>query len=292
MKNKTITIVGVGLLGGSYAMGLTKAGNTVYAVDINSQSIEFAKQNGYIADGSSHDYGKFLEKSDIVVLCIYPNAMIDWVASNAHLINKDAVITDVCGVKSGIVGAVQEILEPFGIEFYASHPMRGKETLGVQNADNTIFKNANMILVPSDKNTAQAEAVVTELAKTLGFTTISKLSPIAHDRMVGYLSQLTHAIAVSLMTACGDENLAKYSGDSFKDLTRIAKIDEHLWSELFAWNSDILCDEIDIFIESLTKLRTHISQGDIEGMKNMFRLSTKNKIMFDKPHIDTKESKV
>ncbi len=282
MKNKTITVVGVGLLGGSYAMGLTNAGNRVYGVDILKESIDFAKENGFIEDGSIDEYEHFLGKSDIVVLCLYPNSLITWVKENAKYINKNAIITDVCGVKLGIVAVVQEVLQPYGIEFYSSHPMRGKETLGVKYADAAIFRDANLILVPTEKNTLRGEKIITEFAYGLGFTTLSKLTPAAHDRMIGYLSQLTHAIAVSLMTANTDDDLEKYSGDSFRDLTRIAKIDENLWSELFSWNKEILCEEIDSFIENLMNLRHNIATENTEGMKEMFRLSTRRRKLFDK----------
>ncbi len=281
MKNKTITIVGVGILGGSYAMGLRRAGNTVYGIDILQESIDYALEKGFISDGAIDDFNDFLQKSDMIILCLYPGALIDWVKKYAQHINKNAVITDVCGVKQGIVEEVQSVFEPYGIEFYSSHPMRGKETLGVKHADSSIFRDANIILVPTHKNTERGEDAIRRLAYTLGFTSISKLTVSEHDRMVGYLSQLTHAIAVSLMTANSDDNLQKYSGDSFKDLTRIAKIDENLWSELFMWNKEILCDEIDSFIANLSELRSHISDGDIDGMKDMFRLSTKRRKMFD-----------
>ncbi len=281
MHNKTITIVGVGLLGGSYAMGLTDENNCVYGIDTNENSLKFAIENGYIKDGKVSDYEDFLLKSDVIVLCLYPTALVQWVKANGHLINKNAIVTDVCGVKLGIVDQVQNLLEPYGVEFYASHPMRGKETLGVENADSSIFKKANLILVPNEKNTPSAEATIIDLAQTLGFTTISKLSPLEHDQMVGYLSQLTHVIAVSLMTANDNNEIVKYSGDSFRDLTRIAKIDENLWSELFSHNKEVLCEEIDIFLNSLLMLRSYIQNDDIDKMKDMFRLSTKRRTLFD-----------
>ncbi len=281
MKGKKITIVGVGILGGSYAMGLTKAGNTVYGIDILQESIDYAIENEYISNGSIDEYGHFLKESDIVILCLYPGALIQWVKINGHLINKNAIVTDVCGVKQGIVEEVQSLLEPYGVEFYSSHPMRGKETLGVKYADSTIFRDANIILVPTSKNTKEGEDCIRNLAYALGFTSISILSSDKHDQIVGYLSQLTHAIAVSLMTANSDELLNKYSGDSFRDLTRIAKIDENLWSELFIWNKEVLCSEIDNFIDNLQGLRNHIKNEDVDEMKAMFRLSTKRRKEFD-----------
>ncbi len=282
MKNNIITIVGVGLLGGSYAMGLSRAGNTVYGIDILKESIDFAKEHGYISDGGIDDYSDFLAKSDLIVLCLYPNSAAKWVEKHAHMMNKNAIVTDVCGVKRGVVNKIQTILEPYGIEFYSSHPMRGKEVLGVKHADCAIFRDANMILVPTDKNTKRGEKTVTSMAYTLGFTEISTLTPEEHDKVIGYLSQLTHAIAVSLMTSNDNDVLERYSGDSFIDLTRIAKIDEQLWSELFSHNKDILCEEIDDFISNLTKLRNYVDTDDIDGLKEMFRRSTKRRKMFDK----------
>ncbi len=282
MTSKVITIVGLGLLGGSYAMGLKKAGNTVYGIDIKEESVSYAKEKNYISDGATENFEKFLKKSDIIILCIYPQALISWIEKYAQFINSQAIITDVCGVKSKLVNKVQESLEPYGIEFYASHPMRGKEVLGIENADCAIFKDANLILTPTEKNSKLAEEFIIDMAKTLGFAVFSYLTPHEHDSMIAYLSQLTHAIAVSLMTAHDSEDLVKYSGDSFRDLTRIAKIDENLWSELFLWNKELLCDEIDIFIKNLQNMKRLIENNDVENLKDVFRLSTKRRELFNK----------
>ncbi len=281
MTGKVITIVGVGLLGGSYAMGLSKAGNTVYGIDVNEDSIDFAIKNNYIKDGAVKNYAHFLNESDIIVICTYPTTLITWLEENIHEINQNAIITDVCGVKRNIVKKAQKICLPHSVEYYSSHPMRGKEVSGVENADSAIFKNANFILTPSEENTENAEKIIVDMAKTLGFTTICTLSPYEHDLMIGYLSQLTHAIAVSLMTANESPNLVDYSGDSFRDLTRIAKIEENLWSELFIANKDLLCDEIDVFTQNLQRLKGYIKNEDADNMKEMFKLSTKRRKLFD-----------
>ncbi len=283
MKNKTITIVGMGLLGGSYAMGLSQAGNQVYGIDINPASITFAKEHNYILDGSTNpdEYNDYLTHTDILILCLYPNSLVKWIGQHIHLLPTNAIITDVCGVKEQIVDKVQSITTPYEIEFYSGHPMRGKETLGVQNADSAIFKNANYILTPTDKNTSRGEGVVRDIASTLGFSTIRILTPREHDDMIGYLSQLTHVIAVALMTANSNPKIVDFSGDSFRDLTRIAKIDEYLWSELFSLNKEILCKNIDVFSENLLELRNYIENDDIENMKKMFRTSTERRKLFD-----------
>ncbi len=280
MKDKKITIVGMGLLGGSYAMALTKAHNTVYGIDINEDSINFAIEKNYIIDGKTKDYENFLAQSDIIVLCLFPTVLKKWIKENIHLINKNAVITDVSGVKTSVVEEVQSITGD--IEFYSSHPMRGRETLGIKNADSAIFKDGNFILTPTSKNTKKSEDLIRDLALTLGFSSISILTIEEHDKMIGYLSQLTHAIAVSLMTANDNLSLCDYSGDSFRDLTRIAKIDEHLWSELFSLNKDVLCDNIDLFLSNLLSLRDYIKNDDLDSMKEMFRLSTERRKHFDK----------
>ncbi len=294
MQNKKITIVGTGLLGGSYAMALQKAGNIVYGIDNKEESINFAKENHYIDEGSVNDYEKFLQESDLIVICLYPLTFLDWIKKNVQFINPKAFITDVCGVKYKLIEEVQAILSPYNIEFYASHPMRGKEVLGIKNADCNIFKNANIILTPTEKNTKKGEEIVLDMAKTIGFTKFSFLSPKEHDEMIAYLSQLTHVLATSLMTMHSkedeennsentfQENLVNYSGDSFRDLTRIAKIDEYLWTELFLWNKEILCNEIDGFVDNITKLKTAILNDDKESLYKFFRLSTKNRKLFDK----------
>lgn len=281
MRDKKICIVGMGLLGGSFAMGLIRAGNIVYGIDICEESIAYAKENGYITDGSVSGYGRFVSDADIVVLCLYPHVIIDWVKKNAALLKKGAVVTDVCGVKCGIVEKVQSILGDKA-EFYSGHPMRGKEVLGVKNADCGIFKNANYILTPTKKNTKEAEAVIRDMAETLGFVTFSILSPEQHDKMVGYVSQLTHVIAVSLMTAADRAELAPYAGDSFRDLTRIATIDETLWSELFLRNRKNLIEEIDRFCASMKEFKEYLDREDEVAIKELLRLSTERRRRFDK----------
>ena len=140
---------------------------------------------------------------------------------------------------------------------------------------------ANFIITPTERNTPEAVAWCEELARTLGFARISTLSPAEHDRMIGYVSQLCHAIAVCLMCASDNTELARYTGDSFRDLTRIARINATMWAELFLWNKDNLIGEIDMFETALTALRERLVSGDREGLEEMFRLSTRRRAAFD-----------
>lgn len=192
-----------------------------------------------------------------------------------------AFLTDVSGVKRNIVERIQSILRE-DLEFCASHPMAGKEVSGVKYADDAIFHIANFIITPTTKNTQAAIATLKEFASILGFTNISVLTPEEHDEMVGFVSQLTHVIAVSLMNTNDNTHLVEYTGDSFRDLTRIAKINENLWSELFFLNKDNLIREIDDFVKEINHLKTKLEQNDVEGLKELFIQSTIRRKRFDR----------
>jgi prephenate dehydrogenase len=160
--------------------------------------------------------------------------------------------------------------------------MAGREVYGVQNSDDRIFYGANYIVVPTEKNTEKAIKLCKDLGILLGFERISTLSPEEHDTMIGFVSQLTHCIAVSLMTCCDNEHLVEYTGDSFRDLTRIARINEDMWSELFILNKEALLSQMDVFAKEFSNLRDMIENNDVENMKEKMRLSTRRRALFDK----------
>ena len=185
------------------------------------------------------------------------------------------------GVKAGLVEKVQALL-PEGVEFIASHPMAGKERSGVENAHLVDFAPANFLITPTEKNTEAGVEFARGLAKALGFAHIHVISPEEHDRMIGYVSQLTHAIAVSLMCAPNAERFADYTGDSFRDLTRIAYLNAPMWAELFLWNRDCLVEEIDAFTARLQQLKGYLQAGQREELEAMFRASSAARTAFDK----------
>ena len=160
--------------------------------------------------------------------------------------------------------------------------MAGKEVYGVKNADENLFKKANYIITPTNKNTDAAIQVASDIAKELEFANISILTPEKHDEMIAFLSQLTHCIAVSLMTCKESEYLKDYTGDSFKDLTRIANINENMWSELFLLNKEELLSQMDLFIEEFIKLKTSLENEDVNTIKEMMKLSTYRRSFFNK----------
>ena len=279
-KDTRFLIVGLGLIGGSYAMGLKKQGYHVDAIDINQLSIDFAIKNNIIDDGSTFDI-ELIQNADFIISGLYPNTMLEWLNDYQHFMKKGAFITDVTGVKSTTVYKVQDKIRK-DVIFCASHPMAGKEVSGVKFADNSIFHKANFIITPTDKNTEEDIETLRQFASILGFANISVLSPEKHDEMIGFLSQLTHVIAVSLMNTSDNEHLVEYTGDSFRDLTRIAKINENLWSELFFLNKDILIEQIDAFLASITNMREVLVNDDIETLKQLFIQSTIRRKHFDR----------
>ena len=171
---------------------------------------------------------------------------------------------------------------PQDVEFIAAHPMAGKEVGGIKNANTEMFKNANYIVVPTEQNSQEAVLLCEELGKVLGFANISKLSVIDHDKMIAFLSQLTHCIAVSLMCASDNPDLVKYTGDSFRDLTRIADINDKMWSELFLCNKEALLHEMDSYKEAFDKLYESIKNDDTDTMRQMMKLSTIRRRNFNK----------
>lgn len=281
LENRKILIVGLGLIGGSYAEGLTRAGYEVGAITRSQSSIDFALENGIIRHGSISIDSDYLSRFDIIVFSLYPHVFTEWVEANQKYLKSGAIITDVTGVKGKIVPQIQGMLRP-DLEFVPAHPMAGREVYGVQNANADIFKGANFILTPTERNSEEAISIIRELAEVLGFGTISRLAPKVHDEMIGFLSQLTHCIAVSLMDCKESHHLVDYTGDSFRDLTRIARINENMWTELFLENKDELLSQMDLFAGKFHELRESIASEDVETMKDMMRTSTERRAYFDK----------
>lgn len=280
-KDKKILIVGLGLIGGSYAAALSQNGWEVGAIDPDPQAIAFAEKAGFIRHGRTEPEAEYVGKFDIVVFALYPHMLLEWLEKYGPWLRDGALATDVTGVKSGVVEKAQALLFP-RVEFIGAHPMAGREVSGVENARADLFRGANYIVTPTAANTEEAIACCETLGRTLGARNISRLTPKEHDEMIGFLSQLTHCIAVALMTCKESRHLVDYTGDSFRDLTRIAKINENMWTELFLWNREELLSQMDLFIAHFAKLRDALAQGDEETMKSMMRLSTERRRYFDK----------
>ncbi len=281
-KDTKILIVGLGVIGGGYASALTNAGFKVSCITKNQADIEYALERKMIAYGTTQIEPELIKNSELIIFALYPTVFIQWIKDNRHLFSPGTLITDVTGVKGTVVDEVQSILGS-DVEFISAHPMAGREQSGVEFSDASVFKGANYIVTPTDKNSKQAIEICKQLGSVLGFSRISELSPSQHDEMIAFLSQLTHCIAVTLMTSNNTPELEKYTGDSFRDLTRIAKINDKMWAELFLMNKSQLLKQMDSFINEFILFRNMLESGNSEGMREKMRASTSRRSLFDKP---------
>lgn len=280
-KNTNILIVGLGLIGGTYAKALKAQGYRVYAITKEQSSVDFATNHGYVDFATTKTDTKLIADADLIVLALYPHILLEWVKENGKYIKTGAIVTDVTGIKECIVGPVQQMLGD-RVEFIGAHPMAGRERSGVENSDETVFRDANYVVTPTDKNTAQGIETCKQLGRILGFSKISELSVKRHDEIIGFVSQLTHCIAICLMTCQRTEHLEDYTGDSFRDLTRIARLNDEMWSELFLLNRKSLISCMDLYMNEMQKLRSFLEHDDRESLREMMRFSTKRRALFDK----------
>lgn len=279
--SKKILIVGLGLLGGSYARVLKRFGFHISAITKEQSSIDYALKEQIIDEGSTQIDEKMIGEADLLIFALYPHTFVEWIEQNQSLLKSGALITDVTGVKRNIVYKIQDMLRP-DVEFVAAHPMAGREVSGVENSTDKMFVGANYIVTPTYKNTPDAIHTCMELGRLLGFSNVTTLSPEEHDEMIGFLSQLTHCIAITLMTCNDKENMEKFTGDSFRDLTRIARINDLMWSELFVANKDALLNQMNLFMDKFIELKEMLETEDIDGMRKMMRHSTERRALFDK----------
>ncbi len=280
ISKSNILIVGLGLMGGSYAMALRRLGYHVTAIARRQETIDYAVAHEIIDGGLAEPDPELIGSADAVIFALYPGVFVDWVRDNQQHFKPGAMLTDVTGIKRCIVYDIQELLRP-DVEFIAAHPMAGKEVYGVENSDDRIFHNANYIVTPTKRNTPQAVEWCKSLGRILGFRKVSVLSPEEHDEMIGFLSQLTHCIAVALMTCSDNRHLVDYTGDSFRDLTRIARINDGMWSELFLKNKDALLRQMDLFAGEFQQIRELLAAEDREGLREKMRLSTQRRAYFN-----------
>lgn len=269
-----IVIVGLGVIGGSFAMALKEAGYTdVYAIDINEESLKKAKNSKLIKDGDvSGEH--LLKDADLIMISLYPRLVKDFIIKNKDNFKDGAIITDATGIKKMFIEDVANVL-PENIDFIFGHPMAGREKKGLDFATNTVFKNANYILTPIARNKPENLDKIEALVRKLGFKSVKRISPDYHDEMIGYTSQLPHAIAVALVNSdIEGRETGRFIGDSYRDLTRIANINEDLWSELFLGNKEHLLTSIKNFEIELEKIKSAIEKDDKEELKQLFIKST------------------
>ena len=269
----TVAIVGLGLMGGSFAKALKRLGtDQIIAIDKSADALVEAQRQGVI-DIPLEKPDATLRQADIVILCIYPDAMVDYMQTMLPYLKPSAIITDIAGIKNDMIDKIQAML-PDTMEYISGHPMAGRQASGFAMSDASIFRNANYIIVPSEKNTPQGISWLETMARNLGCRYTVRVTPDEHDRTIAFTSNLPHITAVALMDSESYSEKTKYFiAGSFRDGTRVADINPDLWSKLFMANKEKVADEVDRYIEQLTMWRDALRTGDAEKMKELMRLS-------------------
>lgn len=272
-----IFIVGLGIIGASYAEGLHQKGHQIYAYNRSERPITEGIKEGFIEKDNALDK---LTACDLVVLALYPKHNIEFVKNNVHLFSPGQIITDVSGTKVWMMSEIESIL-PKGISYTSHHPMAGKETSGYDSKDYKMFKNANFIIVPSPRSEKRDEEVLRLIANNLNFGKITVVPAQTHDELIAFTSQLTHVLAVTLMQSDRLKETKEATGDSFRDLTRIAKINETMWSELFLENKEALVGKINDFMEELKYIKELILCEDKETLMKYLKEAKEKRKDFD-----------
>lgn len=272
-----IVVVGLGVIGGSFTMALKEAGyDDVYGIDINEETLVKAKDLGLIKQGFTSGE-EIVKSADLIIMSLYPRLVKKFITDNKDNFKDGAVITDATGIKKMFVEHIMNIL-PNNIDFVFGHPMAGREKKGIDFASSQVFKGANYILTPIDRNKDENLNLIENLAYEIGFKRVRRITPEYHDEMIGFTSQLPHALAVALVNSDVEgRDTGSFIGDSYRDLTRIANINEDLWSELFLGNKENLLMSIQSFEDQLDKIKYAIKDNDIDSLKELFIKSTKRR---------------
>jgi len=272
-----IVVVGLGVIGGSFTMALREAGyDDVYGIDTNKETLEKAINLGLIKEGFTSGE-EIVKSADLIIMSLYPRLVKKFITDNKDNFKDGAVITDATGIKKMFVEHIVNIL-PNNIDFVFGHPMAGREKKGIDFASSQVFKGANYILTPIDRNKEENLNLIENLAYEIGFKRVRRITPEHHDEMIGFTSQLPHALAVALVNSDVEgRDTGSFIGDSYRDLTRIANINEDLWSELFLGNKENLLISIQNFEDELDKIKHAIENDNNESLKELFIKSTKRR---------------
>ncbi|MEC9484692.1 MAG: prephenate dehydrogenase [Candidatus Izemoplasma sp.] len=272
----TIGIIGLGIIGGSYAKALKPYGYELVGIDIKQETIDYALKHN-IVDRGSISAKKLLKDCDIVFVCLYPNQTIDFIKKHINNFKQDAIVVDVAGVKRHMTNQLDLFFND-DINIVLTHPIAGSEKSGISHSKANLFEGANFVITPHSRNKEEHINLIKTLAKQMGFSTVTEISDVDHDKILGFTSQLTHAIAVALVNSDAyNFDTKRFIGDSYKELTRIAMINDELWTELFFENKDFLTRNIDTFIDQLSLIRDSIQNKDKDTLTKLMQKSTKTR---------------
>ena len=271
LRDLTFAIVGLGLIGGSYAKALRNLKvRKILGMDI-SHGIARACLNANMIDEVVEEGGRNLKEADVIICSVYPEAVVGFVRQNVQNFAEGMLMTDATGVKGTMPREIQELL-PEGCEFISGHPMAGRQGSGLGMSDAAIFNNSNYIIVPTEKNTPEAVSWLEDFAKALGCARSVKVSMEDHDKIIAYTSDLPHITAVALVNSASyNENTQYFIAGGFRDATRVADINPDLWSDLFLSNRDNVIAEIENYQSQLERWKKAIVENDRETLKKIMR---------------------
>lgn len=273
-----IGIVGLGLIGGSMAKAISQnTDHTVYGSDLSHQTVKKAMLVDAIEQPLTD---KLLPQCDIIILALYPQDTINYVKEHANLFKKGCIIMDCCGVKQIVCDALLPLAEEKGFFFVGGHPMAGLAHSGFTYAKKSLFNNASMIFITT-KGPIENMETLKNLFTSIGFTNIEIATPQEHDRKIAFTSQLAHVVSNAYIKSPTAQEHMGFSAGSYKDLTRVAKLNENMWAELFLENSDNLVNEIDTLIDHLKEYSTAIKENDSDKLKQLLKEGTEKKAFID-----------
>lgn len=277
-----ITIIGLGVIGGSYALSLKGKiyGAEINGIDIKESTLEKAREMEIIKEGAiygSDESFNLISRTDLLIICLYPKDVEEFIDSYKLHFKSGLLITDTTGIKGEFIDSISSKL-PEDVDFIFAHPMAGREKKGIEYASRKVFIGANFIITPIERNNEENIQWIEDIAKIMGFGKIVRVTPAVHDKIIGFTSQLPHVIAVALINSDNyNMETGAFIGDSYRDLTRIANINENLWSELFIENKDNLIKAVDNFQNEISNIKVAIENDDIDKLKKYFIKSTERR---------------
>lgn len=274
----TVGILGLGLIGGSMARAYTLAGHTVYAVEKNESMLSFAMLAGAVHGKLSPET---IPHCDLILLAIYPDGSASWLEKNAHLISKEALVIDCCGIKEEICRRCFPLAEQFGFTFVGGHPMAGSQFSGFKYSRADLFDGAPMVLVPPVFDDMQLLDRVKNALKPCNFGSISVTTAQEHDKMIAFTSQMPHILSNAFIKSPTALKHKGFSAGSYKDLTRVAWLNPQMWAELFIENKENILFELDYYIDSLQAYRNAIAADDENKLITLLEEGKKRKEQVD-----------
>ena len=273
-----IGMVGLGLIGASMSKALVLLGHTVWGTDTDEHTLKYAMLTGTVSkeltDGD-------VPELDMLMLAAYPRASVETLTRLAPMLRKDAMAVDLCGVKRVVCEPCFALADRYGFSFIGGHPMAGKQYSGIKYATADLFRNASMILVPRETEDLFRVSRLSELMHEVGFATVTVSKAEEHDEMIAFTSQLAHVVANAYVKSPTAKGLHHFAGGSYRDLTRVAWLNETMWTELFLENADLLGSELDSLVKSLSEYRDALQAGDAERLKALLREGREKKEELD-----------